>query len=803
MSSSNAAIQVKLNIHSAVVPLLKKSSFPFSEKLVQPTSYVSLSVSEQTNFTSTAKSKAGTTNPQWDENIMVVVKPNSLIKFSIMAYHKSQPDRLMCTGEMRIDALVNQYPAEMQTANHRVPLLIPSSSNMSNVELEPVDKSQSNLSLNVQIKQWPNFCFAYSELQSRVSSFSRNQAPQASFRNTIPTPGSVGTQSGPGSPASSTVITSDIERIQAEIPDHFEVRVDPNGRLYYLDHLTKTTNWEKPLTLPANWERRFDSQQKRIYYVDHINRRTQWVHPNAVSQPSTSGYQDYKDRLNHQESTDASEEQNEDIDDLVASFEVISTDEIREVEKKLVGPWEVKTHNNGKKYYVNHRTKTSQWENPNMIGIELKIPEGWTKKTTHDGNPYYINHETKQTSWSPWTDTREQVFIRTRMSLNEKSEKFHQHVQFNTLEGYLKIPLQRGPQLFTSAFNFWMADKITGSKTVRHPSEFRKKLFLSFEGEEGLDYGGVSREFFYLISREIANPNYGLMQQTANYTLQVNPNSRTAMGDEHLLYFQFVGRIVATCMIKKMFLDLGFTLPFYKRLLGKKITLNDIADTDEEYYNSLSQIMEHNLDEFDLGMTFSVTEDNFGEKKDIPLIPNGDEIEVTESNKKDYIEKVINWRFARGVKEQNDAICEGIKDILPIEWLQLFDERDLEVILCGTQKLNIEDWQHNTIYKNYSPNDQAIKWFWVWLKQQNNEKRVKFLQFVTGTCRIPNGGFADLLGSNGPQRFCIEKTGKETFLPKSHTCFNRLDLPNYKTFQTLKEKLELAITECSTGFALE
>ena len=76
------------------------------------------------------------------------------------------------------------------------------------------------------------------------------------------------------------------------------------------------------------------------------------------------------------------------------------------------------------------------------------------------------------------------------------------------------------------------------------------------------------------------------------------------------------------CMIKKMFLDLGFTLPFYKRLLGKKITLQDIADTDEEYYNSLSQIMEYNLDEIDLGCTFSVTEDNFGEIKDIPLIEN-------------------------------------------------------------------------------------------------------------------------------------------------------------------------------------
>merc|ERR1712014_478282 len=117
---------------------------------------------------------------------------------------------------------------------------------------------------------------------------------------------------------------------------------------------------------------------------------------------------------------------------------------------------------------------------------------------------------------------------------------------------------------------------------------------------------------------------------------------------------------------------------------GKKITLKDIADTDEEYYKSLTSILDYNLDEIDLGMTFTVTEDNFGKIRDVDLKPNGSEIEVTEANKHEYVELVVNWRFLKGVKEQTDAICSGIKDIIPIEWLKLFDERDLEVVLCGT-----------------------------------------------------------------------------------------------------------------------
>merc|ERR1712037_695418 len=85
------------------------------------------------------------------------------------------------------------------------------------------------------------------------------------------------------------------------------------------------------------------------------------------------------------------------------------------------------------------------------------------------------------------------------------------------------------------------------------------------------------------------------------------------------------------------------------------------------------------------------------------------------------------------------------------------------------------------------------QWFWQFVRSMDHEKRSRLLQFVCGTCRVPVGGFAELMGSNGAQRFCIEKVGKETWLPRSHTCFNRLDLPPYKSYDQLVEKLTFAI----------
>lgn len=181
------------------------------------------------------------------------------------------------------------------------------------------------------------------------------------------------------------------------------------------------------------------------------------------------------------------------------------------------------------------------------------------------------------------------------------------------------------------------------------------------------------------------------------------------------------------------------------------------------------------------------------------------------------------YAYFSGIEQQTKTFLEGFNEVVPLEWLKYFDERELELILCGMQDVDVEDWQRNTIYRHYNRNSKQVVWFWQvsegrlftslsihiiinqyfqFVRETDNEKRARLLQFVTGTCRVPVGGFAELMGSNGPQRFCIEKVGKETWLPRSHTCFNRLDLPPYKSYDQLVEKLTFAIEE-TEGFCQE
>jgi len=184
----------------------------------------------------------------------------------------------------------------------------------------------------------------------------------------------------------------------------------------------------------------------------------------------------------------------------------------------------------------------------------------------------------------------------------------------------------------------------------------------------------------------------------------------------------------------------------------------------------------------------------------VDLKPNGSEIMVTNENKREYIDLVIQWRFVNRVQKQMNAFLEGFTELLPIDLIKIFDENELELLMCGLGDVDVNDWRQHSIYKNgYCPNHPVIQWFWKAVLLMDAEKRIRLLQFVTGTSRVPMNGFAELYGSNGPQLFTIEQWGSPEKLPRAHTCFNRLDLPPYETFEDLREKLLMAV-ENAQGF---
>ncbi|XP_056376499.1 E3 ubiquitin-protein ligase HECW1 isoform X2 [Hyla sarda] len=330
----------------------------------------------------------------------------------------------------------------------------------------------------------------------------------------------------------------------------------------------------------------------------------------------------------------------------------------------------------------------------------------------------------------------------------------------------------------------------------------RNKLYITFVGEEGLDYSGPSREFFFLLSQELFNPYYGLFEYSANdtYTVQISPMS--AFVENHLEWFRFSGRILGLALIHQYLLDAFFTRPFYKALLRLPCDLSDLEYLDEEFHQSLQWMKDNDITDI-LDLTFTVNEEVFGQVTERELKSGGANLQVTEKNKKEYIEKMVKWRVERGVVQQTEALVRGFYEVVDSRLVSVFDARELELVIAGTAEIDLIDWRNNTEYRGgYHDGHIVIRWFWAAVERFNNEQRLRLLQFVTGTSSVPYEGFAALRGSNGLRRFCIEKWGKITSLPRAHTCFNRLDLPPYPSYSMLHEKLLIAVEETST-FGLE
>ncbi|XP_047662258.1 E3 ubiquitin-protein ligase HECW1 isoform X1 [Tachysurus fulvidraco] len=330
----------------------------------------------------------------------------------------------------------------------------------------------------------------------------------------------------------------------------------------------------------------------------------------------------------------------------------------------------------------------------------------------------------------------------------------------------------------------------------------RNKLYITFVGEEGLDYSGPSREFFFLLSQELFNPYYGLFEYSANdtYTVQISPMS--AFVESHLEWFRFCGRILGLALIHQYLLDAFFTRPFYKALLRLSTDLSDLEYLDEEFHQSLQWMKDNDITDI-LDLNFTVNEEVFGQVTERELKSGGANVQVTEKNKKEYIERMVKWRVERGVVQQTQALVRGFYEVVDSRLVSVFDARELELVIAGTAEIDLNDWRTNTEYRGgYHDGHIVIRWFWGAVERFNNEQRLRLLQFVTGTSSVPYEGFTALRGSNGLRRFCIEKWGKITSLPRAHTCFNRLDLPPYPSYTMLYEKLLIAVEETST-FGLE
>lgn len=333
------------------------------------------------------------------------------------------------------------------------------------------------------------------------------------------------------------------------------------------------------------------------------------------------------------------------------------------------------------------------------------------------------------------------------------------------------------------------------------PAEMHGKLRVTMIGEEGLDAGGVSREWYGLLSREMFNLDYALFKLSANgVSFQPNPNS--SINNEHIQFFKFVGRIIGKALCDGHPLDVYFTRSFYKHILGQEVTYQDMEDLDVDFYKSLKFLMDINLDDSDLHeYYFAYEEEEFGILKIKDLVPDGRTKRVNESNKMDYIKFLCAAKMTKNIQAQIEAFKVGFNEMVPANIVAIFDSKELELLISGLPTVDLEDLKVNTEYHNYTQDTQVILWFWEVMNEFSREERAEFIQFVTGSSKVPIDGFKALPGIGGFQKFQIHKCFASTDrLPTAHTCMNQLDLPEYVTKEQLKHLLKMAITEGKEGF---
>jgi HECT-domain (ubiquitin-transferase) len=290
------------------------------------------------------------------------------------------------------------------------------------------------------------------------------------------------------------------------------------------------------------------------------------------------------------------------------------------------------------------------------------------------------------------------------------------------------------------------------------------------------------------------------------------PSDTEFIHEDYLIYYRFLGRVMGKALFDRQLVAGHMAHFLYKHMLGWPIVFRDINTVDEEYYSSLKQLQELAQNGEDISMLcldFSTTQEVMGVKEVIDLIENGQDIEVDNDNFLEYLEACFKYRMLERIKPQLNELLLGFYDVIPEPLLTVFDFQELELLMCGLPEIDLDDWKEHTEYsgdyENTGAEAAACQWFWQVVSEFDQEMKARLLQFVTGTSGVPSRGFGVLQGNDGNiRKFTIHGVSLETCLyPRAHTCFNRIDLPQYETMDDLRDRLKLAVTMVATGFDIE
>jgi E3 ubiquitin ligase SMURF1/2/E3 ubiquitin-protein ligase NEDD4 len=337
---------------------------------------------------------------------------------------------------------------------------------------------------------------------------------------------------------------------------------------------------------------------------------------------------------------------------------------------------------------------------------------------------------------------------------------------------------------------------------------------MQFANEPGIDAGGLEREWFSLVSESLFDPTLGLFTSASmGGAYHINPTSAESK-KEHLRYYKVAGRMFGKAVMEQQTVNAPLSLPLRKMLLNIPITFSDLEFCDPALYRSLLYLQRCPPDEVEmLCLDFTVaypivgapSESGGTRMKTMELKPGGTDIAVTSENREEYLALMLSNRMLTSIQSQVEWLLRGFYEVVPPDLLSVFDYQELDLLLCGIPEISVEDWRRHTEYLGiYHENHRNIKWFWNFVDGCDAEERARLLQFITGASRLPPQGFKALISNDGNhRRFNIQSISRrESIYPRSHTCFNKLDLPLYSSQQELNAFVSCVLVE-SSGFTMD
>ena len=325
----------------------------------------------------------------------------------------------------------------------------------------------------------------------------------------------------------------------------------------------------------------------------------------------------------------------------------------------------------------------------------------------------------------------------------------------------------------------------------------KAKMRIVYAGETGIDSGGLTKDWYLEISRRLLSKESQLclFQESTQGIYVIDPRSKLA-NDDYIRYYRFYGRLIAKAIYDRHVIDSPLCTAFWKKLIGKIPSIDDVKEIDSVYYSSLQWILANDIEGV-VEETFSVIREEFGAYVTVDLVPGGREIDVTNENKELYVQAVVDYICGGSVSEQIGAICNGVYELVPKSTLLKFNASELKELVNGKDRINVNELRESIRYTGGfegTLDHVTIKCFWAAMESFSQSTLEDVLRFITGTSKIPLDGF-------DPPLTITRSDVDVNSLPTAHTCFNQLVLPEYQTREMLVEKLMYGVKHV-TGFHL-